>query len=223
MGEPNERTDEALADVVYRALLQAIIAGDPRPGSRLIERELAERYEVSRVPVRHALQRLESEGFVVTEPRRGAVVRLFTRGDLEQLFDARLCIEPFATGRAARRIAQGLESPDRLAALVEQSEDRFSAGDESAGISANLRIHAEIVRLSGNDLLIRSLAPMLGRMEWVFRLTHEARDEEQAHEHERILDALVAGNAELAASLAYAHIELGRAPILAALADVLTD
>lgn len=214
---------EALADGVYRALLRSIIAGESAPGARLKERDLSERYAVSRVPVREALQRLESEGFIATEPHRGAVVRRVTRRDIEELFDARLCIEPFATRHAATRLRDGLASPARLEALLTRSQRHFSAGEESAGISSNLDFHEEVVRLSGNSLLVRSLKPMLGRMEWIFQLTHDAREDEQVLEHVELYDALVAGNAELAAAQAYTHIELGRSPVLAALEPFLAD
>lgn len=212
---------EARAEGVYRSLLRAIIAGEHIPGSRLKERELSERHEVSRIPVRQALQRLESEGFVITEPRRGAIVKPLSRADVEELFDARLCIEPFATKHAAQRIASGVETPQRLAELLDGATQHFEQGDDAEGISENLQFHAEIVRLSGNSLLIRSLQPMLGRMEWIFRLTHTARETDQPAEHRQLADALMRGNADLAASLAYAHIEMGRAPTLTALAPFL--
>ncbi|WP_082716889.1 GntR family transcriptional regulator [Microterricola viridarii] len=213
---------EARPEGVYRALLRSIIAGDAAPGSRLKERELSERYAVSRIPIRQALQRLESEGFVLAEPRRGAVVKPMTRHDVEELFDARLCIEPFATRHAALRLAAGIESADRLTAILAEARSRFADGDDVEGISSNLGFHAEVVRLSGNGLLVRSLQPMLGRMEWVFRLTHGAREGEQAGEHQQLYEALLQGNAELAAAQAYAHIERGRVPTLAALAPFLT-
>ncbi|PPL15660.1 hypothetical protein GY24_13950 [Microterricola pindariensis] len=203
-------------------MLRSIIAGEAAPGSRLKERELSERFEVCRIPVRQALQRLESEGFVVAEPRRGAVVRPMTRHDVEELFDARLCIEPFATRQAALRLFAGIEAADALVEILSSAQTQFAGGDEAEGISSNLRFHAEIVRLSGNSLLVRSLQPMLGRMEWIFRLTHGAREGDQAGEHRQLYDALVQGKGELAAAQAYAHIELGRAPTLAALAPYLT-
>lgn len=216
---PVDGTDrEGLADGVYRALLRSIISGDPAPGARLKERELSERFEVSRIPVRQALQRLESEGFVVTEPHRGAVVKPVTVADIAELFDARLCIEPFATRQAALRVHAGLASAEHLAELLARSERHLAAGETAEGIESNVQFHAEMVRLSGNSLLVRSLEPMLGRMEWIFRLTHEARGEsEHSLEHRQLFDAIVGGKADLASAQAYAHIELGRGPILEAL------
>src|SRR5438067_1889244 len=71
----NGRDEEARAEQVYQLVLEGIVAGKYEQGKRLRERELSEVYNVSRIPVREAIQRLEQDGFVETFPRRGAVVR----------------------------------------------------------------------------------------------------------------------------------------------------
>ncbi len=212
---------EALAEPVYRDLLRAIISGIRGPGTRLKERELSEHYSVSRIPVRQAIQRLEVEGFVATEPHRGAVVRKVTTDDINQLFDARLCIEPFATRLAAERLSAGIGDPTRLRALLVDSTTSFELDSNAHEINSNLAFHDEIVRLSGNQLLVEFLQPMLGRMEWVFGVTHASREAEQTLEHQQLYDAVLSGNGGLAAAQAYAHIELGREPTLATLESFL--
>ncbi|MDJ0338557.1 GntR family transcriptional regulator [Cryobacterium sp. PH31-O1] len=216
-----ETDRESLAEPVYRDLLRAIISGARSPGTRLKERELSELYSVSRVPVRQAIQRLEAEGFALSEPRRGAVVRKVSTDDINQLFDARLCIEPFATRMAADRLQAGIGDSSRMHEFLLDSTRSFEVGDGARGLNSNLGFHDEIVRLSGNTLLVDFLQPMLGRMEWVFGLTHASREAEQTLEHQQLYEALVSGNAELAAAQAYSHIELGRAPTLAALESFL--
>ncbi len=212
---------EALAEPIYRDLLREIISGRRGPGSRLKERDLSEHYSVSRVPVRQAIQRLESDGFVESEPHRGAVVRRVSTNDINQLFDARLCIEPFATRMAAQRLAAGIGDPTRIGLLALDSTPSFAGDDAPYDLRSNLDFHDEIVRLSGNDLLVDFLQPMLGRMEWTFGLTHASREVEQTLEHRQLYEAIVSGNAELAAALAYAHIEQARAPTLSALESFL--
>jgi len=213
----------ALAEPVYRDLLRSIICGDRKPGTRLKERELSELYSVSRVPVRQAIARLEAEGFALSEPRRGASVRTVSINDIHQLFDARLCIEPFATRIAARRVHAGTADPSRLERLLNESTRPFSSNDPAAGLQSNLAFHDEMVRLSDNALLIDFHQPMLGRMEWAFGLTHASREDSQTHEHQQLFEAVVSGNAELAAAQAYSHIELARAPTLAALESFLAS
>jgi DNA-binding GntR family transcriptional regulator len=208
----------ALAEHVYRGLLRTIIDGELTPGAWLKERDLSERFEVSRVPVRQALQRLESEGFVVMSRNRGASVTRITRPDVEELFDARLCIEPYATRHAATRVHAGIASAERLEQILERA---LAPGETSAAGASNLAFHLEIVRLSGNRILERSLSPMLGRMEWIFTLTHATREQEHAIEHRQLLEAIQAGRGEVAAAQAYAHIDQAREPILEALAEAL--
>lgn len=208
----------ALAERVYRGVLRRIIVGELTPGSWLKERDLSERFEVSRVPVRQALQRLETDGFVVTTRNKGASVTPVTRADVEELYDARLCIEPYATRHAAQRVHSGAASADRLRELLERA---LTPGDTAELGESNLGFHLEIVRLSGNRILERSLLPMLGRMQWIFGITHATREQEHAVEHQQLLDAIVAGRGEVAAAQAYAHIDQGREPIIEALAQAL--
>ena len=206
----------AVADRVYRDLLRTIIQGDLKPGEWLKERELSERFEVSRVPVRQALQRLEVEGFVVMSRNRGATLTPITRSDVEEIFDARLCIEPYAARRAAQRVHGSLENADRLRDILGRVLEPPVAGELG---ESNLAFHLEIVRLSGNRILERSLRPMLGRMEWIFHLTQTTRVTEHAEEHQQLLDAILAGRGEVAAAQSYAHIDQARVSILEALAD----
>lgn len=208
----------ALAERVYRDLLSLIISGELGPGTRLKERDLSERLAVSRIPLRQALQALESEGFVQTELHRGATVKPVTREDIEEIFDARLCIEPYAARFAAARVHAGIESSERLHELLGKSLEPDAGADE---LPARLEFHMEVVRLSGNSLLSRSLQPMLGRMEWIFRLSNETRKTEHGQEHQQLHDAIASGDGELAAAQAYSHIALGRQPILAELGDAL--
>lgn len=217
---PNGRDDEARAEHVYQLVLEGIVAGNYEQGMRLRERELSELYDVSRIPVREAIQRLEQDGFVETFPRRGAVVRRLSLTDVNELFDVRLCLETFAARMAARRVSGG-ESGHRLQELVDGSRNAIDAGrtDEVVRLSADF--HAEIVRLSGNRLLIESVKPLFGRMRWIFGLAHNRSNELQRDEHAALCSAILGGQEELAYALAYSHIELGREPVLAGLAQTL--
>ena len=217
-GDSRAGAKPALAHDVYSALLRAIIEGDYPAHSRLKERDVSERFQVSRVPVREALRRLEAEGFVRSEQNRGATVVGVTTADINDIFDLRLCIEPFAAGRAAERVAQSLASTHRLHELLAGAE---RADDPAVAQRANLDFHGEIVAMSQNASLVRSLAPVRGRMEWIFRLTRDAREAEHAVEHRLILEAIDVGNARSASALTTAHLEMGRAPILGALAALL--
>ena len=216
----NGRDEEARAQNVYQLVLEGIVTGTYAQGMRLRERELSELYNVSRIPVREAIQRLEQDGFVATSPRRGAVVRQLTLTDVNELFDVRLCLETFAARMAATRVAEGSDG-GWLEELMEASKSAIDdeRTDDVALISAEL--HAEIVRLSGNRLLIDSVKPLFGRMRWIFGLAHNRSNELQRNEHTELCNAILKGKPDLAYSLAYSHIELGREPVLAGLAETL--
>lgn len=211
----------ALADQVYSRMLRAIITGESAPGTRLRERTLSDDHNVSRVPVREAIQRLEQEGFVVTSPRRGAIVRELTLDDAEELYDARICIEPHAARSAARRVGAGEASAAMLAATLgaDVPSDIGPVRDET--VNANMAFHTELVNLGGNSILIALFRPLLGRMQWLFNQTPGTRLHEQHHEHLDLVKAIAAGSPELASALAYTHLELGRGPILDELRKVL--
>src|SRR5689334_10830851 len=99
--------DTSMSQRVYTEIRERIIRGDFPPGFRLLERDLADEFAVSRVPVREALPQLEADGFITTLPRRGAVVAQLTIQDVEELFDVRLGVEVYATRLAARRLSRG--------------------------------------------------------------------------------------------------------------------
>ena len=101
-----------LRDQVRDELRRRIADGRLQPGSKMVERELAEEFGVSRVPVREALRTLETEGFVQVVPRKGVVVRHLSRRDVEELFDVREALEFLAT-----RLATEKATNEELAAL----------------------------------------------------------------------------------------------------------
>src|ERR1700694_4324682 len=90
----------SLAHSIRSRLREAILRGDFASGAHLREVEIAERYQVSRGPVREALAQLEQEGLVILRRNRGAVVARLSRTDLEEVYSLRLALERVATARA---------------------------------------------------------------------------------------------------------------------------
>jgi DNA-binding GntR family transcriptional regulator len=210
------------ADATRARIRELIISGEFAPGSRLRERELSSALDVSRVPVREALQQLEAEGFIDTSPRRGATVKQITLRDVNELFDVRLSLEVLAARLAAQASARG-ESSERLQQMMDQAEDATLRHDHQQIPLINTALHAEIVSMGGNSLLESSMKPLLGRMQWLFTLTGHRDPQVQCAEHLSLCQAIYDGKPELAAALAFAHVELGRAPSLQGLAGRLPD
>ena len=96
----------------YEQIRRAIVEGRYEAGRRLIEKNLAEEFELSRTPVREALRMLESEGLVVSLPNKGAVVRPLSSHDVYDIYDLRVRLESLAAERAARD-----PRPEQLAVL----------------------------------------------------------------------------------------------------------
>jgi len=218
----DEATITSLADKVYVEIRDRIMAGAFPQGSRLRERELADALGVSRIPLREALPRLEADGFVATSPRRGARVAQLTVRDIEEVYTVRLGVDVFAARLAALRAAAGAATAG-LVTAIEVADAALADDDFDAITTANSDLHQEIVLLAGNSLLTAMMRPVTGRARWVSRLTSYPDPGVAQAEHHALRDAILAGNADLAAALQYAHIEAGREPTLSALRGILPE
>lgn len=212
--------DQSLSAKIYEELRERIIEGIIPAGERIRERELAEEFNVSRIPIREAMPRLESEGFIRTVPRRGAIVTEMTLRDVEELFQVRSSLEVLAARLAAEACASGV-SGERLTELVLAADAATKSADDRGIAAANSALHEEILVLSSNALLISLMGPINGRVRRLFRLEAERDQLVLCAEHRDLCKAIVDGKAELAASLAYAHVEHSRADSLELLGKTL--
>lgn len=205
-----------LGERVYRVLRQEIIEARRAAGSELRERDIALELDVSRVPVRAALPRLEAGGFVRIEPRRPAVVTHISFDDVDELYDLRAPVEATVARLAARSVGEGAD-PSPLLRAVASAERAHADGDHPAFVEANIAVHREIVALAANPLLERVMAPLVDRTDRLNRVSQHHDRVHRHSEHEILVDAVVSGNVELAASAAVVHIERERARALATL------
>ncbi|MFF4344626.1 GntR family transcriptional regulator [Kitasatospora sp. NPDC001540] len=201
---------QSLADLVYVQLRERIIEGEYATGQRLVERELADGMGVSRIPVREAMQRLEREGFLTVQARRGAVVADFGPEEAEHFFAVRESLEALAASLAARHATPaGIRGLERLLARTRKAAE---AGRLRETVSLNADFHREIVELSGNPLLRDMMAPLDGRLRRLFRLTSDLGTSlPMCTEHQQLLDAIKARDPETAAALARHHVAGTRA------------
>lgn len=189
----------------------------------LSETKLVGELGISRTPIREAIRRLESEGLVDQVPRRGTYVRRPNRHDLEELYQIRLLLEPFAAGAAAERIND--QTVEQLAAANEQMRDRFQHFDPQLQehwpqliaeyAAADLQFHETLISATGNLRLLKIIsdAQVLRQA-----LGHpsDAPDEiltnlpEANAEHEAIFNAVAGGDAPGASAAMEQHIIRGR-------------
>jgi DNA-binding GntR family transcriptional regulator len=185
-----------------------VITGELAPGARLVEDRLADRLGVSRNPVREALQTLASEGFVEILPRRGAVVAQITAEQAEDLFDVRMALEPLAARLAARNADAGAIA--QLRGVLDRARVATERGELDELAARNTEFHQLVVAASRNEYLSLLVAPMARRVQWVFRASAATRASHSWTEHERLLQAITAGDEEHAEAVARAHVTAAR-------------
>jgi DNA-binding GntR family transcriptional regulator len=195
----------SVVDQVYEVVRERILAGALVGGARLRQETIAAELGVSRTPLREALRRLASEGLVVLEPNRGARVCELTDNDLAAAYQARLVVEP-----GAARLAAGRVDHEAVARMRSAVRDHRRARSQAALFAANRAFHIALVAAAGNEHLTRFAEQL-----WVARVSaviyarqHPATAEARADadEHERILDAVSAGDGDLAERRVRAHI-----------------
>ncbi|MFE7296220.1 GntR family transcriptional regulator [Streptomyces sp. NPDC057579] len=197
---------EPESERVTRQLRDEIIDGARKPGSKLVERELAAELGVSRLPIRDALKALVTEGLVTPRPRTWAVVREFTPTDLADLDEVRSALETLAFRLAAqRRTRAGLA---RLRADLDAELTAASQGDAVRARRAAADFHETVISLADNELLNELERTLRSRMRW-FLAQHDDLLA-MAKEHEELYDALADRDENRVAELVAKHLESGR-------------
>jgi len=147
---------------VADALRSAILDGSIAAGSSLVEADLAERFEVSRGPIRDALRDLAREGLVVDLPRRGSVVSTLSFTDIQEVYEVREGLEAAAVKLVVARAAD--QEIAELADLLGDLEAAWDRGDEYAeSLSADLAFHSRLVSLAGNGRMTATYEQLVGQ------------------------------------------------------------
>jgi DNA-binding GntR family transcriptional regulator len=194
-----------LRDKVVDELRRRIIDGLYEPGDRLTEERLAVDFGVSRNPVREAIRVLEAEGFLLAQPRRGAVVASMSVQDVVDLFDVRLALETLAAALPAERI--GPDGSAMLTKLLVRARGTRRMAD-LAGL--NTRFHAAICALAGNRLLTGLMESLHGRLQWVYRQSVETRAARSWGEHQQLAEAILSRDPDAAGRAARMHVLAAR-------------
>jgi DNA-binding GntR family transcriptional regulator len=180
-----------LAEKAFSELHDAIVRGDVAPGERLRIEDLAELLEMSPMPIREALRRLDSAGLVEHVPHRGARVAELSLPDLREVYEARLALEPLAVQQAAVRFTS--EDARSARESLERHVRAYRRSDVRAAWTAHTDFHFTLYRAAGSRWLIRLITPLWEsseryRLAW---LPIQRNLGERLGEHERILEACV--------------------------------
>ena len=185
---------------------EGIATGRFPPGMRLDEMELAERFNVSRTPLREALFQLASSGIVVMQPRRGTVVAEVTPHRLVEMFEVMGELEALCGRLAARRMSAS--DHQHLLDAHHACERARKAMDPDAYYNQNERFHHAIYEGSRNGFLTEQASALHRLLRPYRRLQLRVRDRlpTSFREHEGIVEAILAGDAELTAQRLRAHV-----------------
>ncbi len=190
--------------LVTDKLRERILKGDYAPGERLVENKLSAELGVSRIPVREALRALASEGLVLIEPRRGASVAKLSPDIVREMVEVRATLEGLNAKLAAQRRDPGLIA--ELEAVLQQGMEAAAQGKADELLTLNSRFHEVLGNIAANSVLQEMMRSLRERTAVLFGPANTVRARQNWDEHAQILQAVIAGDADLAALLAARHV-----------------
>ncbi|KMS82569.1 MULTISPECIES: GntR family transcriptional regulator [Streptomyces] len=194
-----------LRERVYEALLELITTRALQPGQHLVESELAGHLGVSRQPVREALQRLNTEGWVDLRPAQGAFVHEPTEEEADQLLTVRTLLEAEAARLAAAHAdSAGITVLEELCA---EGEKAVAAEDVDRAVALNAAFHAKVMELAGNTVLAGLAAQVDRRVRWYYTPVARQRGRQSWREHRELITAIAARDEQRATQLMREHTE----------------
>lgn len=194
---------DTIATRISKVLADRIIAGALEPGSRLGQDHIAEEFGASHVPVREAFRRLEAQGLVVSAPRRGVRVAGFSLDEVREVAEMRAALEALALRNAF---------PHMTKAILDQAEEANRAGDRARDVKAweeaNRSFHRIILTPCGMPRLLKAIDDLhTASARFLFSGWRAEWEAPTDRDHRAILDALRAGQAEMAASVLARHVQ----------------
>ncbi|MCW5612173.1 MAG: GntR family transcriptional regulator [Rubrivivax sp.] len=195
-----------LTEQVHDALLAEINAGRLAPGERIVQEQIAQALGVSRQPVQQALLLLRKQGVLRDAPGRGLEVAPLDPDQVEHMYDMRAVIEGLAARRAAESAAE--RAARQGPALIEAGRRAVAAGSVPKMIAADMRFHEFLYGLSGNPLIASAMNAHWTATQRVMGevLLRDETPRDIWDQHEAMLHAVAAGDADRAEALAREHI-----------------
>ena len=209
---------------IYERLKQDILTFDFRPGERLVELELCDRYQVSRTPVREALRRLEDDGLVVARDKGGRIVKGLDVSDYEDVYAVRAVLETYIVSELAERDGE-LGDIDELQYGWQEGYSAQTAPLDGSYVIPDERFHLSLARATGNAYLLESMERVHDRLHTIraFDFTVRERLIVSEAQHIAIGEAIRAGDRAQAAVLMAQHINQSKDEIRSIMLRILSQ
>lgn len=199
----SERRPSSTVDSIVELLQEAIVRGDLPQGMPLRQERIAQKFGISKIPLREALARLDAGGFVTTHPRRGVFVSEISTEKIEEIFQLRLSIEPDVIRYAVPRMTAA------NMAAAEQIIEKFGVTENAKLGELNWQLHRTLYTPSGRELSLQILGNLHLHVDRYVRLHMGVLDPHRASndEHRALLAACRQRDVELAVSILREHID----------------
>lgn len=142
---------QTLREKILETIRDAILKGSMKPGERVSEPDLAERFGISRTPIREAFRQLESEGYLQVIPRKGAVVASLSERDVEEFYAIKIILEGFAARMAAEKLTE--KDIERLESINNRLQQIAKDGDVKSFFRVHNEFHEVFIKAAGNEKL----------------------------------------------------------------------
>jgi DNA-binding GntR family transcriptional regulator len=207
LGGVTRITRITLHDAVLNQIRDMIIEGTLMPGTRINEGQVGASLGVSRTPLREAIKTLASEGLVEIVPAKGAVVRRFTESDIREILEVLKALEQTAARLACKSATDA--AIKKIAQMHKRMLALYEAKNRLAYFKLNQSIHTAIVQASGNSVLAQTHDTLQARIKRIRFIGNETPDRWAAAvaEHEEMIEALIARDAERLAEVLGRHLD----------------
>ncbi len=216
--KPIER-HQTLREKILETIREAILKGQLKPGEKVAEPELAERFGISRTPIREAFRQLESEGYLTVIPRKGAVVTSLSERAVEEFYAIKSILE----GYAARMAADNLTDKDieKLEGINERLAQLAAEGDVKTFFKVHNEFHELFIKAAENEKLQELITQMMLKFNRLrlASLSLPGRMEISVQEHKKIIEAFKSKNGEMADNLVRKTASIGGQVLIQSMAQ----
>lgn len=210
---------QTLREKILETIRDAILMGTMKPGERVSEPDLAERFGISRTPIREAFRQLESEGYLEVIPRKGAVVASLSERDVEEFYAIKIILEGFAAKMAADNLT--VKDIERLEAINERLRQIAGEGDVKKFFRLHNEFHDLFIKAAGNEKLSELIHQVVMKFKRLrlASLAQPGRMEVSVEEHRNMIAAFKNRDGDRADALVRHAASIGAAVLIQSMAQ----